>query len=137
MGVLDTVGQVMARTVMPALGNIGSIETMSVSRTARVSDGAGGYTTGATTTPYTSVPVAVEIDGKGNRLDRQGKLIAEQTYILTFATQTEAGSLISIDLDTDVLIVNARSPLPARTYHIKSPADDAGVVNAFICTREN
>jgi hypothetical protein len=136
-GVLDSLGQMMATGVMPALATAGVVETMSVSRTARTSDGAGGYTPGTTTTPYTSVPVAVEIDRKGQRYDTNGKLIAQQTYILTFPTQTAAGSLISIALDTDLLIVNARSPLPARTYRIIAPADDAGVVNAFVCVREN
>lgn len=129
----------MTTGVMPALANAGVVETMTVSRTARVPDNAGGFIPGAVTTPYTNLPVAVEVDKKGQRsqrYDAQGKLIAVQLFILIFPVQTIDGSLIQIDLDTDKLIVDARSPLPARTYRILSPADDAGVVNAFLCVHE-
>ena len=136
MNVLDTLAQTMATAVMPALANAGVVETMSVVRTPQVEDGAGGFTPGTPTNAYTSVPVAVEIDKKGNRVDAAGKLIALQTYILTFPSQTTAGALIDIDLATDRLVVNARSPQPAKTYKIVCPAEEMGVVNAYVCVRE-
>lgn len=134
-GLLDTLAQTMAVSVMPALANAGAVETMSVSRTAKVSDGAGGQTDGTVTTPYTNVPVNIERD-RGNRIDAQGKPIAVQTYYLEFPTQTTTGSLISIDLTTDKLVVNARTPYPARTFKIICPANDAEVMNKFICVEE-
>lgn len=135
-GLLDILGSTMAVSVMPALANAGAVETMTVSRTARTSDGAGGTTDGSTTTPYTNIPVAISPDKKGNRFDAQGKPVTAKTDILTFPTQTAAGSLISIDLTTDKLIVAARSPYPARTYLILSPDDDMEVMNNFVCARE-
>jgi hypothetical protein len=112
-----------------------------------VSDGAGGFTPGTPTNAYTSVPVAVEIDKKGNRVDAAGKLIALQTYILTFPTQMPGvfddltdditpGALIDIDLADDRLVVDARTPQPAKTYKIVCPAEEMGVVNAYVCVRE-
>jgi hypothetical protein len=124
----------MATAVMPALANAGVVETMSVVRTPQVSDGAGGFTPGATTTPYTNVPVAVKEDVHGQRSDLQGKLIAKPTYILEFP-MIQNGSLIAIDLATDKLIVAARSPIPSRTFHIELPIND-GVMNYFVCTEE-
>jgi hypothetical protein len=123
--------------VFAALGNSGVVETMSVSRTAQTSDGAGGFTAGSVSTPYTSIPVDVKLDTKGNRVDAQGKPVALQTYILTFPVTKTDGSLITIDLATDRLVTDAVSPYPAKTYRIISPADDAGVVNAFVCVRED
>ena len=134
--VLDTLATTMATAVMPALANAGVVETMSVVRTPQVSDCAGGFTPGTPTNAYASVPVAVEIDKKGNRVDAAGKLIALQTYILTFPSQTTAGALIDIDLATDRLVVDARSPQPAKTYKIVCPAEEMGVVNAYVCVRE-
>jgi hypothetical protein len=113
------------------------VETMSVVRTPQVPDGAGGFTPGTPANAYASVPVAVEIDKKGNRVDAAGKLIALQTYILTFPSQTTAGALIDIDLATDRLVVDARSPQPAKTYKIVCPAEEMGVVNAYVCVKED
>lgn len=123
--------------VFAALGNSGVTQTMSVVRTPQVSDGAGGFTAGTPTNAYTSVPVDVKVDTKGNRVDVQGKPVALQTYILTFPVTKTDGSLITIDLATDRLVTDAVSPYPAMTYHIICPADDAGVVNAFVCVRED
>ena len=122
--------------VMAALAGADIVETMSVSRTAAAQGAMGGIGQGSVTTPYTSVPVSIEVDKKGGRIDAGGKPIALQTYILEFPVVTSAGSLISIDLATDKLIVDARSPIPARTYKIECPADDTMVVNRYVCTQE-
>ena len=114
----------------------GICETMSISRTAKARGAMGGSSTsGATTTAYSNVPVSVEVDKKGGRIDFQGKPIALQTYILEFPV-TQNGSYIDIDISTDKFIVNARSPIPARTYKIQCPADDCKVVNRYVCTEE-
>jgi len=136
MSVLDTLGTVMATGVMPALANAGVFETMSISRTAKARGAMGGSSTsGATTTAYSNVPVSVEVDKKGGRIDAQGKPIALQTYILEFPV-TQNGSYMDIDISTDKFIVNVRSPIPARTYKIQCPADDCKVVNRYVCTEE-
>ena len=120
---------------MAAFAGAGLTETMSVSRTAQTADGMGGFTDGTVTTPYTSVPVSIKTD-KGTRYDSQGKPITAQTYTLEFPTVTSAGSLISVNLATDKLIVDARSPFPARTFLIICPADDMEVMNQYVCIRE-
>ncbi len=132
---LTRLGESVIPGVFTQLAAAGVMETMSVSRTARTADGMGGTTDGSVTTPYTNVPVSVEIDKKGGRIDIQGKPVAVQTYILEFP-MVQSGSLIVIDLATDRLITNTRSLQPAKTYKIICPADDAAVVNRFVCVRE-
>jgi hypothetical protein len=124
----------MATQVMPALGNAGVTETMSVSRTAQTQGTMGGVGQGSTTTPYTNIPVSVEPDSKsGRRVDLQGKPIALPTNILVFAKLTSAGALIDINIATDKFIVNPRPPLPARTFKIDLPIANS-VMNQFVCT---
>jgi hypothetical protein len=136
--VLTQLGNTIMPQVFTALSAAGVVETMSVSRSAATRGAMGGSTAnGTTTTPYTSVPVSVEVDKKGGRIDAQGKPIALQTYILEFPVLTSAGVLITIDLATDKLIVDARSPIPARTYKIECPADDTMVINRYVCTQES
>lgn len=136
-GVLTELGSDVMPEVFSDLADEEIVETMSVSRTAQTADGMGGFTDGSTTTSYTSIPVAITIDSRGGRIDAQGKPIAVQTYILEFPTVTSAGSLISIDLKTDKLIVDARSPYPARTYRIICPTDEMEVMNRFVCVKED
>ena len=136
MGFLTTLGTSVTPQIMAAFAGAGLTETMSVSRTAQTADGMGGFTDGTVTTPYTSIPVSIKTD-KGTRYDSQGKPITAQTYTLEFPTVTSAGTLISVNLATDKLIVDARSPFPARTFLIISHANDSEVINQFICIEES
>lgn len=136
MSFLTQMGTATVPQVFTALASAGIVDTMSVSRTARTPDGMGGTTDGSTTTPYTNVPVSVEPDRKnGQRIDTQGKPVTVRTQILEFPN-VQSGSLMVIDTATDKLVINARSPYPARTYRILCPADDVEAVNRFVCVLE-
>lgn len=126
-------------TVMPKLfgklSNRGLMDTMTISRITRISDGAGGYEENSATNYATNVPVDIKIDRKGNRYDMQGKLIALPTYLLEFpATQNELK--LEIDISTDRLIVNARGQEPQKTFRILSPAYEFGT-NQYVCVLES
>ena len=136
MGVLDTLSTTMATGVFPALANAGVVETMSVSRTAQTADGMGGFTDGTVTTPYTNIPVNITEATGGDLLDLQGKPIVGVPYVLGFPMVTTTGTLISIVMATDKLLVDARSPFPARTFRIHKPSTDSNVINRFVCTEE-
>ena len=133
--VLTTLRTQVMPQVFGTLADAGIIERMSITRKVFTSDGAGGETQTATISAYTSVPVKVSIDGRGNRFDLQGKPVAKQTYILEFPPQTSAGVHIDIDLKTDYFVVNATGLEPAKTYKIVTPAGD--VMNKFFCIRED
>ena len=96
----------------------------------------GGFTDGTVTTPYTNIPVNITEATGGDLLDLQGKPIVGVPYVLGFPTVTTTGTLISIVMATDKLLVDARSPFPARTFLIICPADDMEVMNQYVCIRE-
>lgn len=118
--------------VFGTLANAGVIEKMTVKRRTFTDDGAGGRTETGTTDYATDIGVKVVIDKKGNRYDMTGKLIAKQTYLLTFPPYWN-GSQLSIALDMDYFVTDEHGSEPAKTYHIEAPAQ--GVLNEFICTK--
>lgn len=126
----------LGQTIMPSvlatvLPDLCTIQALNPS-----SDGAGGYTYGAPTNAYTSVPCAYE-PLSGARFDVNGKLLSTNAYRVTLPTHSSAGTRINLDPTVHQILVAARGNEPAKTFRISAIADDLGVVFEVLTEREN